>query len=432
MKFKNLMLLIIISINLMANIKNNKDLLWTSINVSTPKPQGDAHVIIKNGKTLIIDGGEYNQGKKNLISYLKKNKIYTIDEILITHTHFDHYGGIIALLESNLFKIKKLYMNMPTKKQMKKEWWSGKYEDLIYLRKLAKKRDIPIYKIKQGDIFRFDKNTYMKVLYIYDLNNTPIKNITINDMSAVTMIYDYEHKYLLTGDLDKNIGAYLAKNANNLKADILKVPHHGVSTLPPKEFFDKVASKYYIITSPDYFWLDPRWKRSDQIKKYVKEHNITTYITGINGDITVISNKNGFHIKTNPPKITTLIFNIKILESKNRKNTLQIFYSNNQQYSENNSQKYIIDKNSTNKDLYYRVSVYNKEVKFFRIDPLNSKGKVVISNVYIESNGKKRVVNLTKISNKKNLEIISSTKDKIEIKATNNDPILEILNNSAH
>ncbi len=295
MHIRNILFFMIMTLLLQGCFDNNNQLTWVAVNVSNPKPQGDAHVITKNDKTVIIDGGEYRQGKKNLLPYLKKNHLLEIDKVMITHPHFDHYGGIIALLEDRNFTIHNLSMNMPTEEQMKREWWGGKYKDLVYLRKLAKERDIPISKIAQGDTFTFDKDSYIKVLYAFDGINTPVGVTDINDMSALTMIYDGENRFLLTGDLNKKLGTWLAKNAKDIRADILKVPHHSAEGLAPNSFFDAVSAKQFIVPAPAYFWT-AQWDRSKRVRTYVNEHNITAYVTGIHGNITVISEDNKYSI----------------------------------------------------------------------------------------------------------------------------------------
>ena len=291
------LLLGILSLQGCGNTKEKNKLIWVCVNVSNPKPQGDAHVITKNGKTVIIDGGEYNQGKHNLLPFLKKNNLFEIDNVLITHPHYDHYGGIIALLEDGNFTIHNLYMNMPTKGQMKKEWWGGKYKDLVYLRKLANDKHITVSTIVKGNIFKFDKQSYLKVLYVFDGIHTPVGKTDINDMSAITMIYDGKNRFLLTGDLNKKLGTWLSTNAKDLQADILKVPHHSAEGLAPNSFFDAVSAKQFIVPAPAYFW-NKDFTRSKRVRTYVQEHNITSYITGINGNITVTSYNNQYNIIT--------------------------------------------------------------------------------------------------------------------------------------
>ncbi len=276
-----------------SKTKEQNKLEWISVNVCNPKPQGDAHIISKGGKTVIIDGGEYNQGKNNLLPLLHKKQISSIDKVIVSHPHFDHYGGIGALLEDKTIKVKELSMNMPTEEQMKKEWWGGNYSNLVYLRKLATDRNITITSIKQGDTFYFDTQTYLKVLYVFDGINTPVGKTDINDMSAITMIYDGENRFLLTGDLNKKLGTWLAKHAKDLQADILKVPHHSAESLAPNSFFDLVSAKQFIVPAPANYWTQ-EWDRTQRVKKYVADHNIPTYINGIHGHITVTSYDNQY------------------------------------------------------------------------------------------------------------------------------------------
>ena len=144
MKQYSVLMLLFFTFFFLGCNKTDNNLKWTSVNVSTPKPQGDAHLITKGNKVILIDGGEYNQGKNHLIPLLKRDNIDTFDEILITHPHYDHYGGVIAILEDNSFKVKKLYMNMPTQEQMKKEWWGGNTK-IFYISKNLLKKEIFLY-----------------------------------------------------------------------------------------------------------------------------------------------------------------------------------------------------------------------------------------------------------------------------------------------
>ncbi|MDR0519616.1 MAG: MBL fold metallo-hydrolase [Clostridiales Family XIII bacterium] len=61
--------------------------------------QGDATLIESNGKFLLIDTGSAT-GSTWLLSYLKKVGATNID-ILISHMHEDHYGGLNAILKKD-------------------------------------------------------------------------------------------------------------------------------------------------------------------------------------------------------------------------------------------------------------------------------------------------------------------------------------------
>ena len=227
--------------NLKSSWRNDENCLsWTSINVCSATRQGDSHLISKHGKHYLIDGGHPEVTESHFLPYLKSRGITHLDAVMINHPHSDHYGGIKALFENGI-KVDRLYMNMPTEQQMKWEWYGGDYQDLLKIRELAAEHGTPISPIKQGDTFVFDEQSSMEVLYVYDGIHTPVGHTDINDMSAITLIRDGKNRFLLTGDLNKKLGAWLAEHGKNLKADVIKIPHHGTEDLAPNTFFEKVA-----------------------------------------------------------------------------------------------------------------------------------------------------------------------------------------------
>lgn len=271
----------------------NTNTTWISINVSTGV-QGDAHLISKNNKHILIDTGAYNVADSSLIPKLKKYGVKEIDALIISHPHFDHYGGTLPILRAGI-KIKNIYMNMPTPEQMKREWWGGQYQHLIDIQNEAKRRGIKLHTVKKGDIFKFDNFTYLKVLYVFDGINTPVGATDINDMSSIIMLHDHNNKFLFTGDLNRKMGSFLAETAKDLKADILKAPHHGVEGYAPDSFYDAVAAKVLIVPTTKNLWES---KRAQRARDYVKEHGMKAFVNGIHGDIKVTSNHEGYVIET--------------------------------------------------------------------------------------------------------------------------------------
>ena len=68
----------------------------TFINVG----QGDAILVNARGRYVLIDtGGLYGRdvSREILIPYFKKNRIYVIETLIITHDDFDHSGGVDSL-----------------------------------------------------------------------------------------------------------------------------------------------------------------------------------------------------------------------------------------------------------------------------------------------------------------------------------------------
>jgi len=297
LKYKHYVLLLFVFIPIVIytinQITRSSKLTWTSVNICHTI-QGDAHVISKEGKHYLIDTGTHREAPLYLIPYLKRHGIQTIEAILITHPHFDHYGGVVDIMESNI-TVKTVYMNMPTRAQMDKEWWGGEYKHLLTIQTSAKKYHTKVLPITQGLKLKFDDKSYIDVLYIYDGFHTPVGETSINDMSAVTMLVDDKNKFILTGDLDEKIGAYLAENAEDIKANILKVPHHAATTLAPNSFFTKVNPSELIVSTTKALWCSDRCKG---VREFTQEQHYKTYINGFHGDITVTSYDNEYIIST--------------------------------------------------------------------------------------------------------------------------------------
>jgi len=61
--------------------------------------QGDSILMEYNGKAMLIDAGERNQGS-GVSAYLHEYNISSIDYIVATHPHSDHIGGMGEVLNS--------------------------------------------------------------------------------------------------------------------------------------------------------------------------------------------------------------------------------------------------------------------------------------------------------------------------------------------
>ena len=157
-----------------------------------------------------------------------------LDYFLLTHPHSDHQNGIFfdtaiygcGLLDK--FPVGQIY-------------YRGGY-DLDHDRdsdtatlalRIANQYGIPIQPIKKGDVFNFG-DVRMEVVWPLagDGDSLISGGEEINSMS-ITMRFDYgEHSSLFTGDLYVSGEMNMLKKVDHdlLKADFLKVPHHGYAT----------------------------------------------------------------------------------------------------------------------------------------------------------------------------------------------------------
>ena len=108
---------------------------------------------------------------------------------------------------------------------------------------IAKKKKINLIYVKAGDVITID-GIKIKVLH-------PQKElITENSINNNSMVFKLEYKsfsMLFTGDIE-NIAEEIILNKNiNLKADILKVAHHGSKTSSGQKFIKAVSPKIALI-----------------------------------------------------------------------------------------------------------------------------------------------------------------------------------------
>lgn len=266
------------------------DFEWTMVNVNYSEQQGDAHFIsVRNGKTILIDAGHRSTAEKSLLYFLKSKSIHEIDTVFISHPHVDHYGGLDVLLDNGI-RIKEVYFNIPDKTICDQEIpWGCDYADVLNLHSKLRKKGVVIKVAKAGQRYDLGKHTWIDVLYAFDGVNTPVGKTDINDMSLIMMLHHNQYRFLFTGDLNHKIGSYLAKSANTLSADILKVPHHGTEVVAPNIFFEKVAPHYALVPAPEHLWLA---KRSERIRKWFQQNNIPVFVNGIAGNIQVTVSDN--------------------------------------------------------------------------------------------------------------------------------------------
>lgn len=270
------------------NAYENWDVLYTMVNVCGQNSQADAHILkFRNGTVYAIDAGNAGDaGGKKIVAYLMKNRIDKIDKYFITHAHKDHYGGLFDLLNSSI-RIREIYLNVPDKTICDQEQpWGCDYSHFIKLLQQIKKRRIKIKSIHAGDRFKPTQTVETLVIYAHNGTDIPIGNTDINDTSIVMKLTNGTQSILFAGDLNQKTGDFLTRNySDELKADILKVPHHGTESTVTNHFFDTVQAKIALVPSPASLWES---ERSRRIREYFNDKNVRVYVSGIEGDVSLL------------------------------------------------------------------------------------------------------------------------------------------------
>lgn len=192
--------------------------------------QADCEILqFPDGRNIIIDGGK-NDTEDNLVKKIKKYGIEKFDYVIATHPHEDHIGGLDKVIDN--FEIGCVYMPDATSN-------SKTFSDML---DSIENKNVEVKQAKAG-ITVIDEE---KINMVFVAPNSDYYEET-NDYSAVVKLTYNGCSFLFTGDAEALSEREMLANGMDLRAQILKVGHHGSSTSTTYEFLRKVNPTYAVI-----------------------------------------------------------------------------------------------------------------------------------------------------------------------------------------
>lgn len=189
--------------------------------------QGDATFINCDGAAMLIDGGP-TSASQFIFSYLKSHT-ERLDYMIATHPHEDHVGGLAAAL--NAVPVDLIFSPVETSDN----------EPFSNMVRYADLSGTPIVVPYEGDYFHLGE-AEITILHCWP------EAWDVNDMSIVLRI-DYGYtSFLFTGDAEEMSEYMMIDSGMPLKADVLKVGHHGSRTSSTEEFLSEVAPTWAVIS----------------------------------------------------------------------------------------------------------------------------------------------------------------------------------------
>lgn len=197
--------------------------------------QGDAALIsTPNNQYVLIDGGP----NSTVVPKLSKTvPIYhhTIDAVILSHPHADHLDGLLDVIKK--YEIKNIYATGVLHTT----------PEYIEFLNLIKEKSIPLKVVKSGDSLDLGDET--KILFLFPLENLAgTKPENLNDSSIVAKLKYGEKEVLFMGDLEAESQTKLLSSNQDVRADLLKVPHHGSVDSLNQDFISRVAPKFAVIS----------------------------------------------------------------------------------------------------------------------------------------------------------------------------------------
>lgn len=194
--------------------------------------QGDAIFVKSDFGNFLVDSGEYGNARK-VLSHIKSYGVHKLDYIFITHYHTDHTGSMGDIIDN--IEVDKIVVpdipeeKLPTNKSFE------------YMLRSIKRKNLQAIVALAGD--RFDLGE-VKIEVLGPISN----DLEMNDLSLVLKITCDEISFLLTGDIESKAEVAMVESGANLKANVLKAPHHGSKTSSTARFMNKVDPEMVVIS----------------------------------------------------------------------------------------------------------------------------------------------------------------------------------------
>ncbi len=259
--------------------------------------QGDAILLqFPRGQTMLLDSGgrlayaadndEPNDdlfledrigiGEAAVMPYLWRLGLRRLDYIAATHADSDHVEGFGEIVQG-----------FPVRQAL-----AGFEGSADLFSRAIQPRGIPLRVVQRGAAFEFDGVQWQVLAPFAD------GVVTDNNASLVVRVHYGQRTFLLTGDIEKETEARLVQEEPDLRADVLKVAHHGSRTSSTHDFLARVRPQHAIISAAH---PSPFGHPHPEVVERLRRTGARLWATGNCGAITVSTDGSDLRVGTFKP-----------------------------------------------------------------------------------------------------------------------------------
>jgi competence protein ComEC len=232
------------------------------------------------GNTVVAQPIGDRVATRTVMPFLLRHWVLHLDTVVLTHPHGDHAGGLPVIL---------------AREKVDALWDSAQlYSGPAYQRALEVVRDHHIvwHRALRGESFDLGSTAHVEIL-APELPLITSTSSDINNNSVVLRVEFGRTAILLTGDAQAEAEARLLSHGGaDLRAEILKVGHHGSAYSSTPEFLAVVHPKIAIISCGRHNVFG---HPSPQTLAALHAAGAATYRTDVNGGVTLTVD--GDHVK---------------------------------------------------------------------------------------------------------------------------------------
>ena len=243
--------------------------------------QGDAILIEgPEGNRVLVDGGPSGEAIASALGRHLPFYDRRIDLVVLTHPQADHLGGLPEVLERyDIGGV--LATRFAAESVLYRAWTAALAESRLPSATAMRGQWVDL-----GDGARLTVLNPSTATVLEDANS-------LNDASVVLRLTMGDASILLTGDISEEAEAALIRQGTDLRATVLKVPHHGSRTSSSAQFLSRVDSLIDVISvGAQNRYGHPTAETLDRLQ------GDEVLRTDENGDVTVSTDGEGIWVET--------------------------------------------------------------------------------------------------------------------------------------
>jgi len=192
--------------------------------------QADSILVGCEGHYMLVDGGNVADSQR-VVSVLKKYGVKQLDELVCTHGHEDHVGGLTGVLYS--FPVREVLCPIT-------HYNSDPFRNF---RNAVKSAGLSLTRPMVDLEFSLGSASVKVLAPRRDNYEDP------NDFSLVLKLTYGANTFLLTGDAERASELDMVEDGCDLKSDVLKVGHHGSNSSTSYPFLNAVMPTWAVVSA---------------------------------------------------------------------------------------------------------------------------------------------------------------------------------------
>jgi len=233
--------------------------------------QGDA-ILIREGRTAILVDGGGRRGdpfftRNVLLPLLADRGALRLDAIILTHPDPDHCAGLPPLIRT--LDVGELWISA----------WHLRHPCGQELFDAAARKRVPVFAAE-----RIESRTIGGIPLLLNQADPPFRRSPWNNSSLVLSFARHGRTFLLAGDIERTAELELLEDGVPLRADVLKVAHHGSRTSGSPRFLDAVGPKIALISCG---WNNPFGHPAPETLEELEGRGATVFRTDEDGSIRI-------------------------------------------------------------------------------------------------------------------------------------------------